>query len=554
MSGQPEINQKKLILSTTEVSKLLLSKGRRKINESLLSHGAKTLNNIDLTDLTSQINIKLSKENEITNNTIMVDQSSYKPFGEKSILYNNKPRNILDRSSFLGGIEKFNQKDNLNNNNILNKLDKSQIGNVFDGGDQNLDIKTKKKLIRLDSTEMGLDKNNNIKISNIINNYFPYENENNLNLENNTKLKNFLVIFYFTIENSTFVLIRKLDKKLIPLYFWNREEDAKQFGINYSQVNTPGIYFKNFENFKETFKNHGHNFIGTINKMTTILKEKKREYEENIKKIKNEYELKIKELNDNNEILNSKIDEYKNDNNLKNKKIKELSNYLNDLNEEMDELKLINEKLKHENRKLKKNLNTFNKNKENMDNNNKIKSVEKKPKQNNKFIKTFFKSKSKMDLNNNKSVNLNKNKYLSGKISELNNYIYENHISESKYEKENLNDSDKDEENSFPKLEEYNIENDEEEKIDKIRNVGNIKTYGERKRFYQNYNSVNTHKKNNFFISIKESSDKKERKDLDSYKNKYQSEKLDYNKSIQESQISSSNKYESQEEEESSNN
>ena len=553
MSGQPEINPKKLILSTTEVSKLLLSKGRRKINESLLSHGAKTLNNIDLTDLTSQINIKLSKENEITNNTIMVDQSSYKPLGEKSILYNNKPRNILDRSGFLGGIEKFNQKDNLNNNNILNKLDKSQIGNVFDGGDQNLDIKTKKKLIRLDSTEMGLDKNNNIKISNIINNYFPYENENNLNLDN-TKLKNFLVIFYFTIENSTFVLIRKLDKKLIPLYFWNREEDAKQFGINYSQVNTPGIYFKNFENFKETFKNHGHIFIETINKMTTILKEKKREYEENIKKIKNEYELKIKELNDNNEILNSKIDEYKSDNNLKNKKIKELSNYLNDLNEEMDELKLINEKLKHENRKLKKNLNTFNKNKENMDNNNKIKSVEKKPKQNDKKIKTFFKSKSKMDLNINKSVNLNKNKYLSGKISELNNYIYENHISESKYEKENLNDSDKDEENSFPKLEEYNIENDEEEKIDKIRNVGNIKTYGERKRFYQNYNSVNTNKKNNFFISIKESSDKKGRKDLDSYKNKYQSEKLDYNKSIQESQTSFSNKYESQEEEESSNN
>ena len=549
MSVQPEINPKKLILSTTEVSKLLLSKGRRKINESLISHGAKTLNNIDLTDLTSQINIKLSKENDITNNTIMVEQSTFKPFGEKSILY-NKPRNTLDRSGFLGGIEKFNQKDNLNTNNILSKLEKSQIGIGLDAGEQNQDFKGKKKLIRLDSTEMGVDKNNNVKISNIINNYFPYENENNLNLENSTKLKNFLVVFYFTIENTTFVLIRKLDKKLIPLYFWNREEDAKKFGINYSQVNTPGLYFKNFENFKETFKNHGKNFIETINKLTTILKEKKREYEENIQKIKNDYEMKIKELNDNNQILNTKIAECENDNNLKNKKIKELFNNLNDMNEEMDELKLINEKLKHQNRKLKKNLNKLTKNKENIDVNTKIKSAEKKPKEKNKILKSFFKSNTKMDLTLNKNANLNKNKYLSGKIGELNNYIYENHISESIHEKDNLNDSDNNDENSFPKLEEYNIENDEEEKIDKIRNIGNIKTYGERKRFYQNYNSANAHKTNNFFISIKESSDKKEKKDLNSYKNKYKSENLDYNKNIQESYSSFSNKYESQEEEE----
>ena len=60
MLVQPENNQKKLILSTTEVTKMLLSQGRRKINESILSHGAKNSNNIDLTDLTSQINTKLS--------------------------------------------------------------------------------------------------------------------------------------------------------------------------------------------------------------------------------------------------------------------------------------------------------------------------------------------------------------------------------------------------------------------------------------------------------------------------------------------------------------
>ena len=164
MSAQPEINPKKLILSTTEVSKLLLSKGRRKINESLFSHGAKTINNIDLTDLTSQINIKLSKENENTNNiTLLGDQSMFRPLVEKSIMY-NRPRNTLDRSGFLDVIGKFNQKDNLNSNNILSKLDRSQIGNGLEGGEQNQEIRGRKKLIRLDSTEFGLDRNNNLLI------------------------------------------------------------------------------------------------------------------------------------------------------------------------------------------------------------------------------------------------------------------------------------------------------------------------------------------------------------------------------------------------------
>ena len=163
-------------------------------------------------------------------------------------------------------------------------------------------------------------------------------------------------------------------------------------------------------------------------------------------------------------------------------------------------------------------------------------------------MKSFYKSKSKLDLSINKSFKLNNNnniKYLSGKINEINDY--ENHISENKKENDIINVSDNDEDISFPKLEEYNIENDEEEKIDKIRNISNIKTYGERKKFYQNYNSAYTLKNNNFFISIKESSNKKEKMVFDSFKNGYQSENIDYNKIIKESNTSLSNKYDSQE-------
>ena len=288
MSSQPEPNQKKLILSTTEVSKLLLSKGRRKINESLISNtGIKTFNNIDLTDLTSQINLKLSKEgNDNTNNmTILAEQSISKPLPDKSLFY--KPKNILDRSGIFG-VEKFNGKDN---GNILSKLEKSQLNinlEVPEHPEQVLDSKIKKKIISLDSNEIVYEKNN-IKMDEILSQYFPYELDNNF--ENTYKVKNFLVIFYFIIEKTTFVLLRKLDKKLTPMYFWNREEDAKKFGINYSQITTPGLYFKSYENFLEDFRQKEKNKV-LVDKLKKELNKQKIEYEQNIKNIKEQYEKK----------------------------------------------------------------------------------------------------------------------------------------------------------------------------------------------------------------------------------------------------------------------
>ena len=467
MSSQPEPNQKKLILSTTEVSKLLLSKGRRKINESLISNtGIKTFNNIDLTDLTSQINLKLSKEgNDNTNNmTILAEQSISKPLPDKSLFY--KPKNILDRSGIFG-VEKFNGKDN---GNILSKLEKSQLNinlEVPEHPEQVLDSKIKKKIISLDSNEIVYEKNN-IKMDEILSQYFPYELDNNF--ENTYKVKNFLVIFYFIIEKTTFVLLRKLDKKLTPMYFWNREEDAKKFGINYSQITTPGLYFKSYENFLEDFRQKEKNKV-LVDKLKKELNKQKIEYEQNIKNIKEQYEKIIKELND-------KINEYENDNELKNNKIEELNENIQIINDEMNKLKLINEQLIKENNNLK-----------------------------NKF----------MDSN-------------------------------EEMESEEVD-------NSFPKLDDYNIDNDEDDKIDNIKNIDKMKTYGERKKFYENYNTDNSSIKNNFMISIKDYPNKKEKENnfnknnnnSDTIKNKYKSEDIKYKNKFKESESSNFKHNESQE-------
>ena len=150
-----------------------------------------------------------------------------------------------------------------------------------------------------------------------------------------------------------------------------------------------------------------------------------------------------------------------------------------------------------------------------------------------------------MDINPNKNLKMKQNKYLSGRISEYNKYYYENHNSETKYENNDVSITEQ--ENSFPKLEDYNIENDEDEKINKIRTISNIKTYGERKRYYQNFNSVNNNTpKNNVFITIKDSSDKNGKNFTETYKNKYQSETIEYNNDTKRNN-NSSNKFNSQE-------
>ena len=123
--------------------------------------------------------------------------------------------------------------------------------------------------------------------------------------------------------------------------------------------------------------------------------------------------------------------------------------------------------------------------------------------------------------------------------------IFINQIAESKNERDTDN-SRKEENDSFPNLDEFEIDDEDEEKINKKINIGNIKTYGERTHIYKK-NSINNNYENNIFISIKDSMNKNEKNNIDSPKNKNSHENLHNNKKNQKSP-SSSNIIESQEE------
>ena len=550
MSSPQAISQKKIILSTTEVSKLLLSKGRRKINESFLSHNPKTNNNIDITELTSQINIKLSKEGD--NGISVADQSMFKGVLEKSVLF--KSNKALDRSGFINNFDKFNPKEN---GNILSKLDKSQNEKIQEGVELFQEAKNRKKILRIDAKDNLSDKAP-IKISYILNFYFPYENDNNNNNngdnENNNKLKNYLVIFYFKIDKNTFLLIRKFDKKLVPLYFWNREEDAKKFGIKYSQITTPGLYFKTYENFVNAFKEKMSE-RQEILRLNKIIKEKdlvneqniekgknkyeeeinniKIKYEENIEKIKKEFEIKTKDINDDNNNLKNKINDMENNIKLKDDKINELTSKIKELKDEINILRLVNEKMKKDinpsdnNKKMIKNLRNI---KDSFDFNNKNTENEKERSdknlnidkmQSNENLRKHRKSKTKKMQNgffeqkfNNNIKEENEKLNINHKPSKFKKKeLYKNYSIENIIQFEFINN-----EISMPKLEEYFIENEEEDEINKIKNINKIKTYGDKKSFDNSIDMNN----NNILVYINENTGKKNEnnnKDKDIYEN-----------------------------------
>jgi hypothetical protein len=391
----------------------------------------------------------MSKEGD--NGIGLADQSMFRGVLEKSVLF--KSNKALDRSGFLNNFDKFNAKDNLN---IFSKLDKSQIDKAQEGVEIFQESKNRKKMLKYDTKDIFSDKAQ-VKLSYIINNYFPYDNDISADLESTNKIKNYSVIFYFKIEKNTFVLIKKYDKKFIPMYFWNREEDAKKFGIKYSQITTPGLYFKTFENFTKAFKEKISEREEII-KLRNIIKESNSsfeqklqivnnkneekiknitfKYEENIQKIKNDYEEKIKELLNNNDNLNNKINEIGNIVKLKDEKIKELSKNINDLKDQINILRKINEKRKKENDNITKEINkNYKKIKTQIyinNKNNENEKVKEKESDDNLNINKF---KSFTNIKNYKKEMLEINTSLSSKKKINNNNSRENYFSEKKSSK-----------------------------------------------------------------------------------------------------------------------
>lgn len=553
------INQKKIILSTTEVSKLLLSQGRRKIDDSFLSHNEKK-NNIDITEIASQINIKLSKGDENLTGLGLADQSMFKGVLEKSNLF--KPTKTLDKSGIANNADKFPKES------ILSKLDKSQAGNGLAGIIEPVVIpeaKPRKKILKIDGNEIFAN-NGQIKLPYIINNYFPYENDNNNNNiadpDNANRLKNFLVIFYFKIEKTTFVLIRKIDKKFVPIYFWNKEEDARRFGIKYSQISTPGLYFKTFENFTNAFKEKIDNRLETIElrKNLNAYKEKCSLYEQTIENLKKEHEQNMEEVINENNNLKSKIIEMESIEQLKDTKIKTLSKNIDELNEEIkklknsktiltkkvndysdniNELKIINDKLKKENKELQKNIIEINEriktNNSNIKNRKSLMSINN---INNKNSESENEEEEELSDQNKNKFNYNMRNPKKSKTKNFNNFNIGQKMNFNNLdilsEKNNYQRTDNpinsmeneqfeftSDENSVPKLDDYNIENDEEDKINEVRNIDEIQTFLTGKNKNKNKsrkslkkedsysNNSNTNNNNNVIVYISDNSNNK---------------------------------------------
>ena len=291
---------KKNILSTSEVSDLLRLKGYQKINDSFnFITRVKSGNDNNYTDLTSKLNIKISKEG-FNDTSVFFGQNTDKTISAV------KMNRVIDKSEINNNVSKINNPINeikpkknmkLNNNNtIINK--------------ENESIKTNSI-----SLKNGNDQYNEI-MPYVLSNYFPYEFCSNNILINTKKLKSFDVIFYFIIENHTFLLIRKVDKKFNDLYFWNREEDAKKFGVEYSQLDTPGLFFKTYENFKENFQNKfdkpkNLEKIRELSKDLLNLQIMNKNLNEEARQIKNSYEEKNQQFIEYKEKMEKKIMNYK---------------------------------------------------------------------------------------------------------------------------------------------------------------------------------------------------------------------------------------------------
>jgi hypothetical protein len=271
--------------------------------------------------------IKEIKKNQNNNNNITNIESLKKEIEQQS------SNSIYSKSE----ISTFNKMRRRNSSNMNTSIFQSQITQ------NNINVSTpryKEKIVKLTAEFDSFKERfvvNNEKLSLLEDNYFPFEKDPPNEL--NSLIKNYIVLFYFQFGEDIFLFIKRINKNMQIFYFWSREEDALKYGVDYNQMNIPGIYFNNYENFNEYSQ----------------LREKYLKFDKEIilrddiiNKLKNDVNsLKSENLNLENKVLinQEKANNYDKHINSLNEENEELKNEINNCQSIIEELNQENEKL-----------------------------------------------------------------------------------------------------------------------------------------------------------------------------------------------------------------
>ena len=235
-------------------------------------------------------------------------------------------------------ISPFNKVKRRNSSNMNTSILQSQLTQT-----QNNVVSTpryKEKIVKLTAEFDSFKEKyilNNEKLTILEDIYFPYEKDPPNDL--NCLIKNYIVLFYFQFGEEIFLFIKRVNKNMQIFYFWTREEDALKYGVDFNQMNVPGIYFETFENFK-SYNEMREKYM----KLDNIIIKKEEiisQLNSEINKLKSDnYNLKIKV-----KINQEKADNYdKNYNNLSDEN-EELKSEINNYQSMIEELNQENEKL-----------------------------------------------------------------------------------------------------------------------------------------------------------------------------------------------------------------
>jgi hypothetical protein len=300
----------------------------KKIN-NIHTRVIKTTKEVEDELMTKNYHTKIEQEKKQQTNNITNIESLKKDIEQQS---SNSYYSKTDISPF----NRINKRKNSSNMNT--SIFQSQITQT-----QNNVVSTpryKEKIVKLTAEFDNFKEKfiiNNEKLTILEDNYFPYEKDPPNDL--NCLIKNYIVLFYFQFGEEIFLFIKRVNKNMQIFYFWTREEDALKYGVDYNQMNIPGIYFDTFENFN-SYKEMKEKYM-KLDKIIFQKEEKISQLNIEINQLKSENDNLKKKVKINQE----KADIYDRNYNSLSDENEELKSEINNYQSMIEELNQENEKL-----------------------------------------------------------------------------------------------------------------------------------------------------------------------------------------------------------------